>query len=127
MSRNRWELAVILAILERRAGTSFSGVDVFVQVTGGLRLVEPGSDLAVAAALISSIQNVPTPADALYLGELGLGGEIRPLGGVDRRLTEAARMGFKQAFGSARAIVDVDGITHRGLEHVDQLVRSLAA
>jgi DNA repair protein RadA/Sms len=120
-------LAVILAILERRGGTPFTGVDVFVQVTSGVRLTEPGSDLAVAAALISSIQNVPTPANALYLGELGLGGEIRPLGGTERRLAEAARMGFTQAFGSSRAAVKVRGITHHGLEHVDELVRALAA
>lgn len=120
-------LAVILAILERRGGTSFTGVDVFVQVTAGVRLTEPGTDLAVAAALVSSIQSIPTPADALYLGELGLGGEIRPLGGAERRLAEAARMGFRQAFGSARARVEVQGIAHRGLDHVDQLVRSLAA
>jgi DNA repair protein RadA/Sms len=120
-------LAVILAILERRAETSFAGVDVFVQVTAGVRLTEPGTDLAVAAALVSSMHNRPTPADALYLGELGLGGEVRPLGGAERRLTEAARMGFRQAFGSARAKVDVEGIRHHGLEHVDELVRSLAA
>src|SRR5690606_33005163 len=120
-------LAVILAILERRAGVSFANVDVFVQVTAGVKLTEPGSDLAVASALISSVQNRPTPADALYLGELGLGGEIRPVGGAERRLAEAARMGFRQAFGSARARVDVDGLRHHGLEHVDELVRSLAA
>jgi DNA repair protein RadA/Sms len=89
--------------------------------------VEPGSDLAVAAALLSSVQNRATPADALYLGELGLGGEIRPLGGIERRLAEAARMGFRRAFGSARASPSVPGIKHVGLDHVDQLVRSLAA
>src|SRR5690606_41024238 len=61
-------LAVILAILERRAGVSFANVDVFVQVTAGVKLTEPGSDLAVASALISSVQNRPTPVDALYLG-----------------------------------------------------------
>ncbi len=120
-------LAVILAILERRAGIAFGTVDVFVQVTAGVRLTEPGADLAVAAALVSSIRDRPTPADALYLGELGLGGEVRPLGGAERRLAEAARMGFRQVFGSARAKVEVSGIRHRGLDHVDQLVRSLAA
>jgi DNA repair protein RadA/Sms len=120
-------LAVILAILERRGGTPFTGVDVFVQVTSGVRLTEPGSDLAVAAALISSIQNNATPADALYVGELGLGGEVRPLGGAERRLAEAARMGFRQAFGSARSRVEVPGIVHHGLEHIDELVRCLAA
>ncbi len=120
-------LAVILAILERRAGVSFAGVDVFVQVTAGVRLTEPGSDLAVASALISSIHDRATPSDALYLGELGLGGEVRPVGGAERRLAEAARMGFRQAYGSARAKVEVAGLRHRGLEHVDELVRSLAA
>jgi DNA repair protein RadA/Sms len=102
-------------------------VDVFVQVTAGVRLTEPGADLAVAAALVSSIRDRPTPADALYLGELGLGGEVRPLGGAERRIAEAARMGFGQVFGSARARVEVTGIRHHGLEHVDQLVGSLAA
>ncbi len=119
-------LAVILAILERRANASFATLDVFVQVTAGVRLTEPGADLAVAAALLSSMRDRPTPANALYLGELGLGGEIRPIGGLDRRLAEAARLGFTQAFGSSRASAQVPGITHRGLDHVDQLVRTIA-
>lgn len=119
-------LAVLLAILERRAGLSFATVDVFVQVTAGVKLTEPGADLAVAAALISSIHNRPTPADALYLGELGLGGEVRPLASAERRLLEAARMGFREAFGSSRAKINVAGMRHHGLEHVDELVRALA-
>lgn len=120
-------LAVILAILERRASASFATLDVFVQVTAGVRLNEPGADLAVAAALLSSMRDRPTPANALYIGELGLGGEIRPIGGLDRRLAEAARLGFAQAFGSARATAQVPGIRHVGLEHVDQLVRTIVA
>jgi DNA repair protein RadA/Sms len=120
-------LAVLLAILERRANLSFATVDVFVQVTAGVRLTEPGADLAVAAALVSSSQNRPTPADALYLGELGLGGEVRPIASADRRLVEAARMGFRQAFGSARAKVEGAGIRHHGFDHISELVRSLAA
>jgi len=120
-------LAVILAILERRANASFATLDVFVQVTAGVRLTEPGADLAVAAALLSSMRDRPTPANALYIGELGLGGEIRPTGGLDRRLAEAARLGFTQAFGSSRASAQVSGITHRGLDHVDQLVRTIAS
>ena len=120
-------LAVILAILERRANASFATLDVFVQVTAGVRLNEPGADLAVAAALLSSMRDRPTPANALYIGELGLGGEIRPIGGLDRRLAEAARLGFTQAFGSSRATAQVPGIRHVGLEHVDQLVRTIVA
>ena len=120
-------LAVILAVLERRAGASFAALDVFVQVTAGVRLSEPGADLAVAAALLSSMHDRPTPANTLYLGEVGLGGEIRPIGGLDRRLAEAARLGFNEAWGSDRASAQVAGIRHRGLSHVDELVRALAA
>jgi DNA repair protein RadA/Sms len=120
-------LAVLLAVLERRADTSFADLDVFVQVTAGVRLNEPGADLAVAAALLSSLYNRPAPADVMFLGEIGLGGEIRPIGGVDRRVTEAARLGFRRLFGSARNSVQVPGVSLVGLDHVDQLVRALAA
>lgn len=118
-------LAVLLAVLERRGGISFGTLDVFVQVTAGVRLTEPGADLAVAAALISSVRNRQTPGDALYLGEIGLGGEIRPIGGTERRLAEAARLGFARAFGSSRSDARVAGVDHRGLEHVDQLEHTL--
>jgi DNA repair protein RadA/Sms len=120
-------LAVILAVLERRAGASFATRDVFVQVTAGVRLNEPGADLAVAAALLSSMHDRPTPANALFIGELGLGGEVRPTGGLERRLGEAARLGFVQAYGSARSTARVAGMRHHGLEHVEELVRALAA
>ncbi len=120
-------LAVMLAVLERRAGASFANLDVFVQVTAGVRLTEPGADLAVAAALLSSRHDRPAPADALFLGEIGLGGEVRPIGGLERRLVEAARLRIRSAFGSARAKVSVPGIRHRGLDHVDELVHTLAA
>jgi DNA repair protein RadA/Sms len=120
-------LAVLLAVLERRAQTSFADLDVFVQVTAGVRVTEPGADLAVAAALVSSLHNRPAPADVIFLGEIGLGGEIRPGGGVDRRIAEAARLGFRRVFGPARGSVQVPGISMVGLEHVEQLVRTLAA
>ena len=120
-------LAVLLAVLERRGGTSFADLDVFVQVTAGVRLTEPGSDLAVAAALLSSVLNRPAPPDALFLGELGLGGEIRPIGGLERRLMEAARLGFRRVFVSGRTTSQVSGLTLVGLDHVDRLVQALAA
>jgi DNA repair protein RadA/Sms len=120
-------LAVLLAVLERRAQTSFADLDVFVQVTAGVRLNEPGADLAVAAALLSSLYNRPAPADVIFLGEIGLGGEIRPSGAAERRLAEAARLGFRRVFGSARGMAQVPGVALVGLEHVEQLVRALAA
>jgi DNA repair protein RadA/Sms len=120
-------LAVLLAVLERRAGTSFSQQDVFVQVAGGLKLTEPAADLAVVAALLSSLHNRPTPADTLYLGELTLGGEVRPLAGLERRLAEAARLGFRRVISSGRNTARVAGITHLGLAGVDEVAGTLAA
>jgi DNA repair protein RadA/Sms len=120
-------LAVLLAVLERRADTSFANLDVFVQVTAGVRVNEPGADLAVAAALLSSLYNRPAPADVIFLGEIGLGGEIRPSGAAERRIAEAVRLGFHRIFGSSRSSVQVPGASLVGLDHVDQLVQALAA
>ena len=120
-------LAVLLAVLERRADTSFAGLDVFVQATAGVRVTEPGADLAVAAALLSSLYNRPAPADVIFLGEIGLGGEIRPSGAIERRIAEAVRLGFPRVYGSSRSTVKVPGASLVGLDHVDQLVQALAA
>jgi DNA repair protein RadA/Sms len=119
-------LAVLLAVLERRAGVSFADLDVFVQATAGVRLAEPGADLAVVAALLSSVRDRPPPADALFLGEVGLGGEIRPTGALERRVGEAARLGFTRIFGAARS-GGIPGVTLVPLSHLDDLVRALAA
>ena len=120
-------LAVLLAVLERRGGLAVSGLDVFINVTGGVRLVEPSADLAVVAALVSTVHDRPLPADALFLGEVGLGGEIRPVGGVERRLAEAARQGFRRVFLSARSRAPVPGLDVIGMEGVSDLARRLAA
>jgi DNA repair protein RadA/Sms len=96
-------LALLLAVLEKRAGIAFGQLDVFLNVVGGIRLAETAGDVAVAAALASSVFDRPVPADAVFVGELGLGGEIRPVGQVERRLAEAARMGFRTAYLSPRA------------------------
>jgi DNA repair protein RadA/Sms len=120
-------LAVLLAVLERRAGLSFAQLDVFLQVSGGVRLSEPGADLAVVAALVSSLNQIPTPADGLFLGEVGLGGEVRPVGGTDRRLAEAAQHGFRRCFASSRITGGPSVVDLVRLDRVDDLVRVLAA
>ncbi len=119
-------LAVLLAVLERRAGLKFHDLDVFVNVTGGVRLVEPASDLAVVAALSSSVSDRPVPSDTLFLGEVGLGGEIRPVAGVDRRLAEAERLGFRRAFVSARGKYDAQ-LNAIPIAHVRDLASRFAA
>jgi DNA repair protein RadA/Sms len=97
-------MALLLAVLEKRGAIPFGQLDVFLNVAGGLRLVETAGDLAVAAALASSVFDRPIPADAVFLGELGLGGEVRPVSQVERRLGEVARMGFTTAYLSPRAV-----------------------
>lgn len=120
-------LAVLLAVLERRAGLRFSDLDVFVNVTGGVRLAEPSTDLAVVAALASSVADRPVPPDAVFLGEVGLGGEIRPVAAVERRLSEATRQGFRRVFLSARSRVAVPELEVVPLEGVGELAGRFAA
>jgi len=97
-------LALLLAVLDKRAGLSFGQLDVFLNVVGGVRLQEPAGDLAVAAALASSVYDRALPHDAVFVGEVGLGGEIRPVSQAERRLAEAANMGMTTAFLAERAV-----------------------
>lgn len=89
-------LQVLLAVLEKRAGLSLSKHDVFLKITGGLRLEEPAVDLAVAAAIASSLQDIPTDSGTVLIGEIGLGGELRPVSRTEARLAEIGRLGFEQ-------------------------------
>jgi DNA repair protein RadA/Sms len=97
-------LALLLAVLDKRAGLSFSQLDVFLNVVGGVRISEPAGDLAVAAALASSVYDRTVGADAVFLGEVGLGGEIRPVSEIERRLAEASKMGMTTAFMAHRSV-----------------------
>src|SRR5215208_4728428 len=97
-------LALLLAVLDKRAGLSFAQLDVFLNVVGGVRLQEPAGDLAVAAALASSVYDRALPHEAVFVGEVGLGGEIRPVSQAERRLAEAANMGMTTAYLAERAV-----------------------
>ncbi len=85
---------LILALLERRLGLRFSSTDVYLNVIGGLRIDEPGADLAMALSLISCLKDKPLNEQLIAFGELGLSGECRPVSFVDQRIKEAARLGF---------------------------------
>ena len=91
-------LAMIMAVLETRCGVQIGASDVYLNVAGGLRVTEPAADLAVAAALLSSLTDVPVPSDAVVFGEIGLSGEIRHVGQMEHRLKEASKLGFEQSF-----------------------------
>jgi DNA repair protein RadA/Sms len=90
-------VAMVLAIVERRCGIALAGKDVYTATVGGMRLTEPCADLAVALAVTSAEHDRPMPTDVLALGELDLSGVLRKVGDVQRRLAEAARLGFKRA------------------------------
>jgi DNA repair protein RadA/Sms len=122
---DRQRLAMLLAVLERRAGLRLGQADVFLNVVGGVRIAETAGDLAVAAAVASSTLDRALPADAIFLGELGLGGEVRAVGQVERRLAEAARMGFRRAFLPERSVPRglPEGIEPIPLRDLDALLR----
>jgi DNA repair protein RadA/Sms len=120
-------LALLLAVLDKRAGLSFSQLDVFLNVVGGARLQEPTGDLAVATALASSVYDRAIPSSSIFLGEIGLGGEVRPVSQSERRLAEAAKMGMKTAYMSERAIPSrlPKGIRAAGVRSVAELFGQL--
>lgn len=90
-------LAMIVAVLETRTGLQLSGCDIFLNIAGGIRINEPAADLAVAAALISALQNNPLPPETVFFGEVGLAGEVRQVAQPDLRLKEAQKLGFSEA------------------------------
>lgn len=90
-------LAMVIAVLDARCGLKLSGQDVYLSVAGGLRISEPAADLAVAAALVSSLSNTPAPRATMFFGEVGLSGEVRPVSGREGRLREARKLGFHGA------------------------------
>ena len=90
-------LSMLLAVLNRHAGVSTAGCDVFANIVGGVRITETGVDLPILAAIVSSLRDKPVNRDTVIFGEVGLAGEIRPVQSGEERLREAAKHGFKQA------------------------------
>jgi DNA repair protein RadA/Sms len=90
-------LAMILAVLESRCGIPFAGLDVYLNVAGGMKISEPAADLAVAAALLSAREDAALPAETVVFGEISLSGALRPVGQMENRLKEAGKLGFSSA------------------------------
>jgi DNA repair protein RadA/Sms len=116
-------LALLLAVLQRRAHLRVTDQDVYASTVGGVRLTEPGVDLAVALAVASATCDRPLPSDVVVMGEVGLGGEVRQVAHAARRLGEAARVGFARAV-VPRSTPDVDGIR---LQRVATVAEALVA
>jgi DNA repair protein RadA/Sms len=95
-------LHLLLAVLQRRVGLALGNHDVYVSIVGGFRVTEPAADLAAAVAIASGMRDARVPADTVYVGEVGLSGELRMVQQIERRLQEASRLGFERAVVPAR-------------------------
>jgi DNA repair protein RadA/Sms len=112
-------LAMLLCVLDRRAGITTGSQDVFLNIAGGLKVEEPAADLGIVAAVASSIRNKPGPADVVFCGEVGLGGEVRSVSQIAGRVKEAQRLGFRRAIVPKRnAAEKVKGIEIIGVDAV---------
>lgn len=114
-------VALIVAVMEKRLGMNLSGLDLFMNVTGGVKIIEPGADLAIAAALASSFLDKPVDKKTLLIGEIGLTGEIRSVGHVQARIKEAAKMGFGRCLVPSAAIKQLARVKGVEIESVSFL------
>ena len=106
-------LAMILAVLEARCGIPFAGLDVYLNVAGGLRVTEPAADLAVACALLSAREDAALPAGTVVFGEISLSGALRPVTQTENRLKEAGKLGFTAAIAPQRSKLGDAGLAVR--------------
>ena len=123
---NRVEL--LLAVLEKRAGLFLANQDVFVNVAGGVKIIEPAVDLGIAIATASSLKDVPAPSQDVVLGEVGLGGEIRAVNQAQKRISEAQKLGFKRCLISKhnlKGLGAVKGIEVVGVTNVAQAIEAV--
>ena len=123
-------LCLILAVLEKRTGYIFSMFDVYINIIGGLRIDEPAADLAVAAALYSGLIDKPLPEEMFFIGEIGLGGEIRTTSHIAQRIKEGARLGFKVCVIPKAALQSLDksgdyGIHIMGAANLQQAFKAI--
>jgi DNA repair protein RadA/Sms len=116
-------LAMILAVLDARAGVGAGGQDVYLNVAGGLEIREPAADLAAAAALLSSLANRALPQGSVFFGEISLSGEIRPAPQPELRLKEAAKLGFSTAVVPLGMRTGVRDMALREIAHVSELAK----
>jgi DNA repair protein RadA/Sms len=115
-------LSLLIAVLEKRAVMSFAGQDVYLNIAGGLKINDTAADLAVVAALASSLKDKPIPEKSLYIGEVGLGGEVRRIPFLKQRLNEAEKMGFKHA---VLPVSKTAGTSKMKLKPADQIMKAL--
>ncbi|MDJ0629179.1 MAG: DNA repair protein RadA [Rhodobacter sp.] len=115
-------LAMILAVLEARCGIPFAGLDVYLNVAGGLKIAEPAADLAVATALLSAREDASLDPHTVVFGEISLSGALRPVGQTENRLKEAGKLGFSSAIAPERSKTGGSALTLRPMRDLTQVV-----
>ena len=118
-------LSILLAVLEKRAGVRVSSTNVFVNIAGGIRITEPAADLAVCSAIASSLTEKVIDNQTIIIGEVGLGGEIRSVGHIEKRIQEAEKLGFKTALipsGNSKGVKDPSKIKIHFAENLQQAI-----
>ena len=119
-------LNMILAVLEKRLGEKFRQMDVFVNVAGGIYLNDPAVDLGIAAAMVSSLRDIPISSKLLIIGEIGLTGEVRPISAIEQRINEAAKLGFEKAILPAASLKKINRASNIKLIPVERISLALS-
>jgi DNA repair protein RadA/Sms len=121
-------VALLAAVMEKQLGMHLMGYDIFMNVAGGVRVIEPAVDMAIVSAIASSFLDKPVPDGTVVLGEVGLTGEVRAIGQVDIRLSEVKKMGFNRCLvpdSNLKRIPDIEGIAVAGIKSVSEAVDAL--
>lgn len=119
---------LLIAVLEKKAGIHLSGMDVFINIVGGLKILEPAADIGIIAAIVSSFKEAPIDSKTIFFGEVGLSGEVRAIAQGDARLKEAAKIGFKKAIipkSSASRLKDNFGLIIAGVKDVEEVIENI--
>lgn len=121
-------LALLLAVLEKKVGMNLGQQDVFVNIAGGIRLDEPAVDLSVAVSITSSLRDIPVDPSSVAVGEIGLGGEIRTISHIEKRIREAAKLGFKRIItpqNNLKSLKPNGEIEIIGVDRIEQALETL--
>jgi DNA repair protein RadA/Sms len=121
-------LSLLLAVLEKRVGLHLGSYDVFVNIAGGVKIDEPAIDLGIATSITSSLRDVPVDSSSVAVGEIGLGGEIRTVGQIEKRVQEAAKLGFKRIVvphNNLKSVRSHDGIQIVGVHTINEAMEEL--
>ncbi|MBI1804416.1 MAG: DNA repair protein RadA [Ignavibacteriae bacterium] len=121
-------LSLLIAVLEKRLGMALGQYDVFVNIAGGVRVDEPAVDLGIAASIISSMRDVPIDSQSVAVGEIGLAGEVRTVSQIEKRVQEAAKLGFDQIIvpkGNLKGMMRTDGIKVVGVDRIEEAIKAV--